>query len=105
MTKIERIIGREVLDSRGRPTVEVDVFVSVKLAGRAIIPSGASTGAAEALELRDSDPLRYDGYGVLKAVSHVNEKIAPALIGADPTDQQSIDATLLALDSSPQKSI
>src|SRR5436190_18565707 len=104
MSNIERIVGREVLDSRGRPTVEVDVFVSGDLAGRAIVPSGASTGTAEALELRDNDPLRYDGYGVLKAVAHVNEKIGPALIGVDPTDQQSLDAILLSLDSSPQKS-
>src|SRR5215216_3087306 len=104
MNKIDRLVGREVLDSRGRPTVEVDIFVNGNLAGQAIVPSGASTGTAEALELRDGDPLRYDGYGVLKAVAHVNEKIAPALIGVDPTNQESVDAILLGLDSSPQKS-
>jgi enolase len=105
MNKIDRIVGREVLDSRGRPTVEVDVLVRGDLAGRAIVPSGASTGTAEALELRDGDPSRYDGQGVLKAVAHVNEKIAPALIGIDPADQQSVDARLLALDASPRKSV
>jgi enolase len=105
MSKIDRILGREVLDSRGRPTVEVDVFVSGNLAGRAIVPSGASTGKAEALELRDGDPLRYDGHGVFNAVANVNERIGPALVGVDPADQQSVDAKLLTLDSSPNKSI
>jgi enolase len=105
MLGISKILAREVLDSRGRPTVEVDVFVAGELAGRAIVPSGASTGAAEALELRDGDKTRYNGFGVLKAVANVNERIAPALIGTDPADQRALDAKLLALDPSPQKSI
>jgi enolase len=92
------------LDSRGRPTVEVDVLVSGNFAGRAIVPSGASTGAAEALELRDGDKQRYDGFGVMRAVDNVNRVIAPALVGADPSDQLALDAKLLALDPSPQKS-
>jgi enolase len=104
MTQISAIHAREVLDSRGRPTVEVDVFVGGQLAGRAIVPSGASTGAAEALELRDGDQGRYDGLGVLRAVGNVNEIIAPALLGDEPTDQLAIDQKLLALDPSPQKS-
>jgi enolase len=103
MTRISAIHAREVLDSRGRPTVEVDVLVGARLAGRAIVPSGASTGAAEALELRDGDSGRYDGLGVLRAVANVNEIIAPALVGFDPADQLAVDQTLLALDSSPQK--
>jgi enolase len=104
MSQISRIHAREVLDSRGRPTVEVDVVVGRSLAGRAIVPSGASTGAAEALELRDGDIERYDGYGVLRAVANVNDTIAPALVGTDPSDQLALDARLLALDPSPQKS-
>ncbi len=104
MTEIIHIHGREVLDSRGRPTVEVEVSVGGRLAGRAIVPSGASTGAAEALELRDGDMQRYDGYGVLRAVANVNEIIAPALIGTDPSNQLRLDAKLLELDPSPQKS-
>ncbi len=104
MSRISGIQAREVLDSRGRPTVEVDVLVGGSLGGRAIVPSGASTGAAEALELRDGDKCRYDGLGVLRAVANVNNVIAPAMIGADPSDQLAVDEKLLALDSSPQKS-
>ena len=104
MSTITEIHAREVLDSRGRPTVEVDVLVSEKLMGRAIVPSGASTGAAEALELRDGDSARYDGRGVLQAVANVNEVIASALVGTDPTDQRAIDSKLLELDDTPQKS-
>jgi enolase len=104
MPRISRILSREVLDSRGRPTVEVDVFVDDTLAGRAIVPSGASTGAAEALELRDGDKRRYDGLGVRRAVSNVNDILAPALIGFDPADQPGVDARLIELDPSPQKS-
>jgi len=92
------------LDSRGRPTVEVDMLVDEKLTGRAIVPSGASTGEAEALELRDGDLSRYDGRGVLQAVANVNQQIAPALVGTDPTDQRTVDAKLLELDDTPQKS-
>jgi enolase len=104
MSQISAIHAREVLDSRGRPTVEVDVLVDGNLAGRAIVPSGASTGAAEALELRDEDPGRYDGLGVLRAVANVNDLIAPALVGVDPSEQRAVDEKLLALDSSTQKS-
>ena len=104
MNHISGIQAREVLDSRGRPTVEVDVLVGGRLSGRAIVPSGASTGAAEALELRDGDPRRYDGLGVLRAVANVNQIIAPVLVGADPADQLAVDEKLLALDPSPQKS-
>jgi enolase len=104
MSHISAIHAREVLDSRGRPTVEVDVLVDGNLAGRAIVPSGASTGAAEALELRDGDPGRYDGLGVLRAIANVNDVIAPALVGLDPSDQLTVDEKLLALDPSPQKS-
>jgi enolase len=104
MSRISGIHAREVLDSRGRPTVEVDVLVGGNLAGRAIVPSGASTGSAEALELRDGDAQRYDGQGVLRAVANVNQVIAPALVGADPSDQLAVDDKLLALDLSLQKS-
>jgi len=104
LSTITKIHAREVLDSRGRPTVEVDIQVNGKLAGRAIVPSGASTGAAEALELRDGDAARYDGLGVLQAVANVNEKIASALVGTDPTQQSVVDEKLLELDATPQKS-
>ena len=97
MTTITRIFAREVLDSRGRPTVEVDVWLGDVL-GRAMVPSGASTGTAEALELRDGDPDRYSGRGVLKAVHHVNETMAPELIGCDGGDQAEIDERLIELD-------
>ena len=104
MPGISKIHAREVLDSRGRPTVEVDVFVGGQLAGRAMVPSGASTGASEVLELRDGDQSRYDGAGVLRAVAGVNNLIAPELISIDPSDQRLIDARLLSLDPTPQKS-
>lgn len=104
MPGISGMFAREVLDSRGRPTVEVDVFVRDQLAGRAIVPSGASTGAAEALELRDGDMDRYDGAGVLRAVANVNDVIAPVLIGVDPADQRLADAKLLELDPTSGKS-
>jgi enolase len=81
--KIQRIIAREILDSRGNPTVEVDVYLESGVMGRAAVPSGASTGEHEALELRDKDPHRYLGKGVLKAVHHVNSEIANALVGQD----------------------
>lgn len=104
MLGISRIHGREVLDSRGRPTVEVEVFVGGRLMGRSIVPSGASTGASEALELRDGDQSRYDGDGVLRAVAGVNNIIAPQLMDLDPSDQRSVDAKLLEMDPTPQKS-
>ncbi len=104
MTKINRIHAREVLDSRGNPTVEVEVALDDGRLGSAIVPSGASTGTAEAIELRDDDDARYDGRGVLQAVENVNRVLAPELIGRDPMDQMSIDQQLLDLDGSPQKS-
>ena len=102
--KIKRIHGREVIDSRGNPTVEVDVTLDSNIKGRAIVPSGASTGEKEAVELRDADPKRYLGKGVLKAVANVNTLIAPRLIGMDVIYQQSIDEAMIALDGTANKS-
>ncbi|MEI7771583.1 MAG: phosphopyruvate hydratase [Chloroflexales bacterium] len=102
-TLIEEIIAREVLDSRGNPTVEVDVRLESGDVGRAIVPSGASTGAHEALELRDGDKARYGGKGTLKAVEFVNSDIAEALEGLDAVDQIGIDQELLALDGTANK--
>jgi enolase len=104
MSTIVSVYGREVLDSRGNPTVEVEVVLDDGSFGHAIVPSGASTGAFEAVELRDGDPARYLGKGVLTAVDNVNELIAPEILGLDATDQREIDATLLALDGTPNKS-
>ena len=101
--KISKIHAREVLDSRGNPTVEVDVTLETGSFGRAIVPSGASTGAFEAVELRDGDNARYLGKGVLNAVKNVNEIIAPALIGQNAYDQEKIDADMIALDGTPNK--
>ena len=101
--KIQTIRGREILDSRGNPTVEVDVSLAGGAAGRAAVPSGASTGEREALELRDGDASRYLGKGVLKAVSHVNGEIAQTLTGQD-LDQRSLDERMIALDGTPTKS-
>jgi len=103
-TLIEAIVAREVLDSRGNPTIEVDVRLESGDVGRAIVPSGVSTGAHEALELRDGDTSRYNGKGVLKAVRAVNEDIAEALIGFDAADQIGLDQELIALDGTPNKS-
>lgn len=102
--KIEKIIGREVLDSRGNPTVEVDVILESGAFGRASVPSGASTGVNEALELRDGDKNRYMGKGVLKAVANVNGPIAEALKGMSALDQIAIDEKMLALDGTDTKS-
>ena len=102
--KIEKIIGREVLDSRGNPTVEVDVILESGVMGRASVPSGASTGDNEALELRDGDKSRYCGKGVLKAVDNVNTKIAPALKGMSALDQVGVDNAMLKLDGTKTKS-
>ena len=93
--KIQKIVGREILDSRGNPTVEVDVVLENGVMGRAAVPSGASTGENEALELRDGDKARYLGKGTLKAVANVNEIIAPALIGDDVFAQRAIDQKML----------
>ncbi len=102
--RIVSILGREVLDSRGNPTVEVDVVTESGAFGRAAVPSGASTGENEALELRDGDKGRYLGKGVLKAVANINDVIAPALIGANVLEQTQIDAKLLELDGTKTKS-
>lgn len=102
--KIETIKAREILDSRGNPTVEVDVILDSAIMGRAAVPSGASTGVHEALELRDGDKNRYGGKGVEKAVRHVNDVIAKALKGANPFEQSSIDSALIALDGTATKS-
>jgi enolase len=104
MSAILDIVAREILDSRGNPTVEVDVTLESGFGGRAAIPSGASTGEHEAVELRDGDKNRYLGKGVLKAVANVNERIAPELIGMDTLDQISMDQILIDLDGTPNKS-
>src|SRR5450756_1121016 len=103
MTAITDIIGREILDSRGNPTVEVDVLLEDGSKGRAAVPSGASTGAHEAVELRDGDKARYGGKGVRKAVDAVNGEIYDALGGMDAEQQAKIDETLIALDGTPNK--
>ena len=103
-TLIEDILAREILDSRGNPTLEVEVFLMDGNSGRAAVPSGASTGVHEALEMRDGDKERYLGKGVLNAVDHVNQDIADALIGWDALEQKAIDAMLIELDGTPNKS-
>ena len=103
MATIIDVFGREILDSRGNPTVEVEVVLDDYAAGRAAVPSGASTGAFEAVELRDGDSERYLGKGTLKAVSHVNEEIADALIGMEAEDQRGIDAVMIELDGTENK--
>ena len=102
--KIEKIHGREILDSRGNPTVEVDVTLECGVIARAAVPSGASTGEHEALELRDGDKKRYGGKGVLKAVENINTKIAPALIGVSALQQNKVDQIMLDLDGTKTKS-
>ena len=104
MAKISRIRAREILDSRGNPTVEVEVELSDGTIGRAAVPSGASTGKYEALELRDGDSARFKGKGVLTAVNNVNQKIAPTIVGMSATDQTAIDHKLIELDGTPNKS-
>ena len=104
MSTIVDVIAREILDSRGNPTVEADVYLESGVVGRAAVPSGASTGENEAVELRDGDEKRYLGKGVLKAVENVNEKIAPELIGMEVTDQVAIDTLMIKLDGTPTKS-
>ena len=102
--KIEKIHAREILDSRGNPTIEVEVTLENGVMGRASVPSGASTGENEALELRDGDKARYGGKGVLKAVENVNNIIAPALRGDNVLNQRAIDYKMLDLDGTPTKS-
>jgi enolase len=104
MSRISDIRGREILDSRGNPTVEADVILDSGVLGRAAVPSGASTGTREAVELRDADPQRYGGKGVLKAVEHVNIEIKAALLGQDARDQAGIDRRMIELDGSENKS-
>src|SRR5258708_1487433 len=103
-TKITRVHARQVIDSRGNPTVEADVYVGTEARGRAAVPSGASTGEHEALELRDGDKSRYLGKGVLKAVANVDGEIAKAVAGLDASDQRALDKRMIELDGTPTKS-
>src|SRR5690242_17047278 len=98
MSTIESVHAREILDSRGNPTLEVEVILADGASGRAAVPSGASTGAHEALEMRDDDKKRYGGKGVLKAVANVNDDIAPKLLGHDALGQVAVDQALLQID-------
>src|SRR3990172_5936918 len=102
-TTIVDVTAREILDSRGNPTVEVDVLLDDGSFGRFAVPSGASTGAYEACELRDTKAKRYMGKGVLTAVKNVNEIIAPEVLGMDATEQEQIDALMIELDGTPNK--
>jgi enolase len=104
-TSITKVIARQVLDSRGNPTLEAEIHLQDGSRGRSIVPSGASTGEHEALEMRDGDKYKYGGKGVLKAIANVNEKIAPELIGMDATDQLSLDRKMLALDGTTTKKV
>ena len=101
--EITKILGREILDSRGNPTVEADVILADGSIGRAAVPSGASTGEHEAVELRDGDKSRYLGKGTLNAVKNIRDEIAPALLGADAERQSSIDHLMIALDGTANK--
>src|SRR5712692_10190789 len=103
MTNIGAIIAREVLDSRGNPTVEAEVQLADGAIGRAIVPSGASTGEHEAVELRDDDPKRYLGKGTHKAAQNITKKIAPAITGMQAEEQSAVDAKMIALDGTPNK--
>ena len=103
MTTIVEVFAREILDSRGNPTVEVDVVLECGAIGRAAVPSGASTGEHEAVELRDGDATRYMGKGVQQAVANVNEIIAPEIVGEDAVDQVLIDKIMVDLDGTPNK--
>src|ERR1043165_394449 len=104
MSLIEQINAREILDARGNPTVEAEVTLIGGETGRAAVPSGASTGAHEAVELRDNDKKRYGGKGVLKAVENVNKILAPKTVGMPLGDQQKLDQILIELDGTPNKS-
>lgn len=103
MSEITKINAREVLDSRGNPTVEAEIITAAGAVGSAIVPSGASTGIREALELRDNDPARYNGKGVLKAIANIREKICPLVIGMEVTDQPGLDCAMIELDGSENK--
>ena len=102
-TVIEEIMAREILDSRGNPTIEVEIYLEDGSMGRAAIPSGASTGTREAVELRDGDEKRFAGKGVLKAVDNVSNILAPEIIGYDATDQIGIDRAMIELDGTPNR--
>ena len=104
MSSIVDVVAREILDSRGNPTVEADVLIESGVMGRAAVPSGASTGSREALELRDKDSTRYGGRGVLRAVEHINTEISEAIMGLDAQEQSFIDRTLIDLDGTENKS-
>src|SRR5688572_32960650 len=104
MSSIVDVVAREILDSRGNPTIEADVLLESGVMGRAAVPSGASTGSREAIELRDGDKGRYGGKGVLKAVEHVNTEISEAIVGLDASEQAFVDRTLLELDGTENKS-
>src|SRR6201993_183353 len=103
MSAIVDVIAREILDSRGNPTIEADVVLESGVSGRAAVPSGASTGSREAIELRDGDKRRYGGKGVLKAVEYVNTEISEAVVGLDASEQAFIDKTLVDLDGTDNK--
>src|SRR5260370_7613138 len=103
-TKIVKVYARQIIDSRGNPTVEADVILDGGALGRGAVPSGASTGEHEALELRDADKSRYLGKGVLKAVANANTEIAKAIAGLDASDQRALDHKMLSLDGTPTKS-
>src|SRR6185503_8687206 len=105
MSWIEHVLAREILDSRGNPTVEAEVILADGVIGRASVPSGASTGENEAVELRDGDKNRFLGKGVMKAVENVNSKIAPAIVGHCATQQAPIDSAMLALDGTSTKKV
>src|SRR5215472_9413072 len=101
--EIVKVTGREILDSRGNPTVEADVHLADGSLGRAAVPSGASTGEHEAVELRDNDKKRYLGKGTLNAAHNITDKIGPAVIGMEAEDQAGIDRTMIELDGTPNK--
>src|SRR4029077_6343135 len=103
MSRIVEIVGREIIDSRGNPTVEADVILDSGVMGRAAVPSGASTGTREAVELRDGDKKRYLGKGVKKAVHNVNTVLKAALLGKDPAEQAAIDDVMISLDGTDNK--
>src|SRR3982074_981525 len=103
MSSIVDVVAREILDSRGNPTLEADVLLESGVRGRAAVPSGASTGSREAIEMRDGDKRRYGGKGVLKAVEHVNTEISEAIVGLDASEQSFIDKTLIELDGTENK--
>ncbi|MBN1677509.1 MAG: phosphopyruvate hydratase, partial [Candidatus Thermoplasmatota archaeon] len=104
MARIKSVKAREILDSRGNPTVEVDVTLDTGTLGRASVPSGASTGSKEAVELRDGDKARLQGRGVRKAVGNVNKVIGPAVVGMDPSDQKAVDRLMVDVDGTENKS-